>query len=119
MLSGLVSVAAVLMLPLAAAQESCAADFTQDGLVSTNDLLYLLATFGRTVTEEGSAAALADLDGSQRVDTLDLLELLAAFGRSCADLTVLSAQRGDSLAPGASYNVPISNSAELLTLVRF
>ena len=40
---------------------SCAEDLTGDGFVSTNDLLYLLASFNRPTSQP--AAAAADLDG--------------------------------------------------------
>jgi hypothetical protein len=56
----------------------CAADFNDDGKVETNDLLYLLATFGREEADQVS-----DLNQNGRVDTADLLMLLAAFGRNC------------------------------------
>ena len=41
---------------------ACAEDLTGDGFVSTNDLLYLLASYGRSAATE-PAAAWADLDG--------------------------------------------------------
>ena len=58
---------------------ACAADITSDGLVSTNDLLYLLASFGRL----SEAHLAADVDGNGIVGTTDLLLLLASYGRSC------------------------------------
>ncbi|MDY7108752.1 MAG: VCBS repeat-containing protein, partial [Planctomycetota bacterium] len=50
---------------------SCPADFDEDGDVDTEDLLYLLATWG---TPDG------DVDGDGDTDTADLLALLAAWG---------------------------------------
>lgn len=63
--------------PLASGQDiACAFDFTLDGVVGTNDLLYLLASFGRT-------SVIADTNGDGIVGTDDLLGLLAVYGRSC------------------------------------
>eukprot|EP01046_Picozoa_sp_COSAG06_P010573 COSAG06_NODE_579_length_14027_cov_2.460942_5_plen_3130_part_00 len=63
--------------PLASGQDAaCAFDFTLDGIVGTNDLLYLLASFGRT-------SVIADTNGDGIVGTDDLLGLLAVYGRSC------------------------------------
>ena len=64
------------------ANDPCAYDLTEDNLVSTNDLLYLLATFGRDAASDPAAQA-ADVDGSGSVGTSDLLGLLAVFGRTC------------------------------------
>ncbi len=79
-------VAAIVIWGGAAAQQQsesegvfCAADIDANGLVSTNDLLYLLASFGRT----GEAHLAADVDGNGMVGTNDLLLVLASYGRSC------------------------------------
>jgi hypothetical protein len=61
---------------------SCGWDLTTDGVVSTNDLLFLLAVFGRDVAGD-TQAALADGNGDGLVGTTDLLGLLAFFGRTC------------------------------------
>ena len=60
-------------------------DLNRDGLVSTNDLLYLLALFGDNVGDNPSVS-IADGNGDGRIGTNDLLGLLAFFGRSCEDL---------------------------------
>lgn len=60
---------------------ACAYDLTDDGIVGTNDLLYLLAAFGRT---SSPTAALADVNGDGVVGTADLLGLLAMYGRTCS-----------------------------------
>jgi hypothetical protein len=52
-------------------EESCPADFDEDGDVDTADLLFLLAAWG---TADG------DVDGDNDTDTADLLALLAAWG---------------------------------------
>ena len=73
----------LLAAPLASGQDAaCALDFSGDGIVSTNDLLSLLAVFGRTVSEVPQAAA-ADVNADGRVSTDDLLALLASFGDVC------------------------------------
>eukprot|EP01043_Picozoa_sp_COSAG02_P012118 COSAG02_NODE_461_length_21848_cov_235.681043_7_plen_1409_part_00 len=64
---------------------ACALDFTNDGVVGTNDLLYLLAVFGRNVADT-SQARVADVSGDGRVGTDDLLSLLASFGDVCGTL---------------------------------
>jgi hypothetical protein len=61
---------------------ACLHDFTNDALVATADLLYLLAVFGRE-SAGSPATARADVNGDGIVGTDDLLGLLAAFGRSC------------------------------------
>mgnify|MGYP003338030693 CR=1 FL=1 len=68
MLRVAVSVATVLGLMTLVAAQECAPDLNSDGLVNTDDLLFLLATFGRTVAqgEDGSVAALAALDGPKQ-----------------------------------------------------
>ena len=63
----------------------CGWDLNTDGMVSTNDLLYLLAVFGDTT--EDPAVAIADGNGDGVVGTSDLLGLLAFFGRACEDLS--------------------------------
>ena len=61
--AALVSVATLAGLSATAAQTtSCPEDLTGDGVTSTNDLLYLLASFGRDATSQLTAVA-ADLDG--------------------------------------------------------
>lgn len=64
----------------------CGYDLNGDGLVSTNDLLYILAVFGRQVAED-SSFGIADGNGDGLINTQDLLGLLASFGRTCEDLT--------------------------------
>ena len=54
----------------------CPADLNEDGVVSTNDLLIMIAWWGET-------NPLIDIDGSGVVDTGDILLLLSGFG-SCA-----------------------------------
>lgn len=61
---------------------ACAYDLTDDGIVGTNDLLYLLAAFGRSTSSP--TAALADVNGDGVVGTTDLLGLLAMYGRTCS-----------------------------------
>lgn len=63
--------------------DACAYDLTGDGLVSTNDLLYLLAAFGRDAASDLAADA-ADVNNDGVVGTSDLLALLAVYGRPCA-----------------------------------
>ena len=58
----------------------CPADLTGDGFVSTDDLLTVLAVFGR-VDCTYEIVINANLVG--RIDTEDLLALLGAFGRAC------------------------------------
>ena len=73
----------LLTAPCASGQDwACALDFNADGIVGTNDLLYLLALFGRT-GDEVPAAMVADVSGDGRVGTDDLLMLLGTFGRAC------------------------------------
>ena len=71
--------------PSAWAQQdaSCAFDLDGNGLVSTDDLLWLLGAFGREASAS-AAAARADANGDGLVSTDDLLGLLATFGRPCA-----------------------------------
>ncbi|MGF1565288.1 MAG: FG-GAP-like repeat-containing protein [Flavobacteriales bacterium] len=57
--------------------QDCPGDFDNDGLVSTSDLLLLLANFGCQNDCE------ADLDGDGSVATGDLLIFLANFGVTC------------------------------------
>ena len=64
---------------------TCVWDLNSDGIVTTNDLLYLLAVFGDVVVHNGNAAS-ADFNGDGVISTIDLLELLAVFGRMCEDL---------------------------------
>jgi hypothetical protein len=56
----------------------CPADFNRSGFINTDDLLLLLAAFGRNSCEFDVAVP---FDGY--VATPDLLALLAVFGRSC------------------------------------
>lgn len=65
---------------------SCGWDLNSDGIVSTNDLLYLLACFGDTVADNPSVLS-ADGTGDGVIGTTDLLGLLAFFGRTCEDLS--------------------------------
>jgi hypothetical protein len=53
------------------ADESCPADFDEDGDVDTTDLLHLLGCWG---------TGCGDVDGDGDTDTTDLLALLAAWG---------------------------------------
>ena len=62
---------------------ACVYDFDGEGLVGTTDLLWLLATFGRQVSDSATVAR-ADANGDGLVNTADLLGLLATFGRPCA-----------------------------------
>ena len=63
---------------------TCICDLNSDGLVGTNDLLWMLALFGSPVSDEmGSSFSAADTNGDGIVSTPDLLMLLAEFGRSC------------------------------------
>jgi hypothetical protein len=57
--------------------QDCPGDFDNDGLVSTSDLLLLLANFGCQNDCE------TDLDGDGNVATGDLLIFLANFGVTC------------------------------------
>ena len=61
---------------------ACGWDLSGDNLVSTNDLLFLLAVFGRSTAGDANAAA-ADGNGDGIVSTTDLLGLLAVFGQGC------------------------------------
>jgi hypothetical protein len=63
---------------------ACAYDLTGDGAISTNDLLMILALFGRQSTTSATVAA-ADVSGDGIVGTSDLLGLLAVYGRSCGE----------------------------------
>ena len=64
---------------------TCAWDLTSDGIVSTNDLLFLLACFGDNAVD-GTPASSADGNGDGLVGTADLLGLLSVFGRYCEDI---------------------------------
>lgn len=64
----------------------CGWDLNGDGLISTNDLLYILAVFGRQIADD-SSIRVADGNGDGLINTQDLLGLLASFGRTCEDLT--------------------------------
>ena len=57
----------------------CPADLTGDGFVGTDDLLSLLAVFGRV----DCAYEIVIGANPGRIDTEDLLALLQAFGRAC------------------------------------
>jgi hypothetical protein len=73
----------VLSSPLASGQEAaCTADFSGDGIVATNDLLYLLAVFGRS-SHSSPTVARADVNGDGIVGTDDLLYVLSTFGDPC------------------------------------
>lgn len=62
---------------------TCPGDVNNDGQVNTNDLLVVLASFGKCPSDAAWLAP-ADLDPADPcVNTLDLLVLLAAFGRPC------------------------------------
>jgi hypothetical protein len=61
-------------------------DTTGDGIVSTNDLLFVLAVWGREtagVDDQAVAAQAADFNSDGAVNTDDLLLLLARFGQTC------------------------------------
>lgn len=62
---------------------SCTYDLNEDGLVTTDDLLWLLGAFGRQASDS-STVHRADGNGDGVVNTQDLLGLLAVFGRPCA-----------------------------------
>ena len=65
------------ILPPLCGNRDCPSDLTGDGFVSTEDLLMLLATFGRVDCD-------LDVVGTDGiVNTVDLLQLLADFGRPC------------------------------------
>ena len=57
----------------------CPADIPGDGFVGTDDLLSLLAVFGRA----DCAYVIVIGANPGRIDTEDLLALLQAFGRAC------------------------------------
>jgi hypothetical protein len=61
------------------ATRECPADLTEDGVVSTNDLLALLAVFGRTDCDMDIIPSVP----AGLINTDDLLTLLSQFGRSC------------------------------------
>lgn len=61
---------------------ACIFDFDGDGLVGTDDLLLLLAAFGREASDTRFDAA-QDTNGDGVVNAPDLLGLLANFGRVC------------------------------------
>jgi hypothetical protein len=56
---------------------SCFADFDNDGAITVNDLLTLLASFGCDLD------CPTDLTGDDLVSVADLLEMLAVFGTMC------------------------------------
>eukprot|EP01043_Picozoa_sp_COSAG02_P084693 COSAG02_NODE_22479_length_751_cov_1.179448_1_plen_93_part_01 len=64
---------------------ACTYDLTGDGMVTTDDLLWMLSVFGRQVYDSSypSVEGRADGNGDGLVNTQDLLGLLAGFGRSC------------------------------------
>jgi hypothetical protein len=55
----------------------CSADYNNDGIVNTTDLLTFLAEFGC------ESACTVDLDGNGIVNTSDLLDFLSQFGNNC------------------------------------
>ena len=57
--------------------QGCAADYNNDNVVNTQDLLILLSEFGCV------SGCLYDLDGDDIVNTQDLLIFLAQFGSPC------------------------------------
>jgi hypothetical protein len=59
----------------------CKADLSRNGIVDTDDLLILLATFGRA----DCSVSLVDDSGGifGHVNTADLLHLLSMYGRAC------------------------------------
>ena len=57
-------------------------DITGDNWVSTDDLLALLAMFGRSCDAYTSMLC-PDANGDDAVSTEDLLSLLSQFGRQC------------------------------------
>ncbi len=58
------------------ATRDCPADFDNDGRITTDDLLTLLALFGRESCE-------ANVAGGIMINTDDLLTLLSQFGQPC------------------------------------
>jgi hypothetical protein len=61
--------------------EPCVADIDSNGVITTGDLLLLLADFGDSCSE--GEGCIADLDQNGGVGITDLLILLPAFGTSC------------------------------------
>ena len=55
----------------------CVGDVTGDGIVSVEDILFLLSDFGCVVNCN------ADIDLDDAVSISDLLQLLSAFGQDC------------------------------------
>ena len=60
---------------------ACAADLNADGVVATDDLLYLLASYGRRSADCVPPTYL-DLNGASRIAHLHLLHLLPALDAS-------------------------------------
>ena len=53
----------------------CAADVTNDGLVTVSDLLEVILNWGAALDDTA-----ADIDGNGQVDVLDLIEVIVAWG---------------------------------------
>lgn len=58
---------------------SCTADFNNDGMVNTTDLIQVLLRFGQAV----APGTPADLNHDGVVNTTDLVQLLVRFGQPC------------------------------------
>lgn len=58
-------------------------DVTGDEIVGTDDLLFVLAVWGREPAEADTQVAAADFNGDGAVNADDLLVLLARFGQTC------------------------------------
>lgn len=61
---------------------ACRADFNEDGVVNTPDLIFFLGRFGEAATP-GSPAERADFNANGTVDTPDLIFFLGRFGETC------------------------------------
>jgi hypothetical protein len=60
-----------------ATSPECLGDFDNDGVITTSDLLILLANFGCVNNCNG------DLNGDALVNTADMLIFLTVFGSAC------------------------------------
>ena len=81
LLSGLSAKSAALRLQVTQDRPACAADLNADGVVATDDLLYLLASYGRRSADCVPPTYL-DLNGASRIAHLHLLHLLPALDAS-------------------------------------
>jgi len=81
LLSGLSAKSAARRLQVTQDRPACAADLNADGVVATDDLLYLLASYGRRSADCVPPTYL-DLNGASRIAHLHLLHLLLALDGS-------------------------------------